>query len=212
MLASVAIAGQFLNSSNVIARFLADYHQVSTDDNPLGLITADYTNQSGSQVVIRSISTTKGVSTVGLDVGGKAVTKITARPEASVTSQIIKCWHCVLPGSGILRTYNTTESDCLAQNDMLFQDEATRACAVQPQIACYVCNNSTWTIQKTWQTATQCKSQPNQYLLYIVAKLACHGSGYQPLVDCYYCNGNYNQTTTVKCLTTGGKLLKSQCG
>jgi len=209
LLVTLALAGQVVSNSAVEASFLSDYHKVSTDKNPLALTTDDYTAPSTNQVVVKKIDSSNGISIIAFDVAGKTVTKITAQPEEPViVEQTIKCWHCIV---GVLRVYETTESDCLANDDMIFQEEAEKACQPDPQTTCFICDTRAWSLSKEWLTERECTSKPNQYLNYDEANKACQHPDKPILADCYWCDGGYKFIPEQECADNGGHLAKEEC-
>jgi hypothetical protein len=208
-LVSLSFAGTVISNDAVEAKFLADYQKVSTEKNSLELTTADYSDPAKNQVLVTQIDSSMGISIINFDISGKAITKISAHPEASVIAEeVIKCWHCE---SGTLNAYPATKTDCLANNDILFPDEAEKLCQPEPQTTCYICNTGTWIIDKEWLTKTQCLSKTNQYLVYDEANKACQPPEKPVLVDCYFCDGGYKLITSQECTDNGGHLLKEEC-
>jgi hypothetical protein len=209
LLVSVSFAGQVISNDAVESKFLSDYQKVSTEKNSLELTTADYSDMSTNQVLVTQIDFSQGISIINFDIAGKTVRKISARPEASVIiEETIKCWHCE---AGILNVYEAMKVDCLANNDILFFDEAEKFCQPEPQITCYICDITSWSLSKVWITNAECLSQPNQYLVYDDAYKACQSPDKPVLVDCYFCDGGYKLITSQECIDNGGHLTKEEC-
>ena len=208
ILVSLSFAGTVISNDAVEAKFLSDYQKISTDSNALALITADYSDMSTNQVLVTQIDTSQGISIINFDIAGQAIKKISAQPEASVIAETIKCWHCE---AGILNAYPATKDDCLANNDILFFDEAEKFCQSEPQITCYICDTASWSLSKAWVTKAECLAKPDQYLVYDDANKACQPPDKPVLVDCYFCDGGYKLITSQECLDNGGHLTKEEC-
>lgn len=207
-LVSLSFAGT-ISTDSVEAKFLADYQKVSTEKNSLALTTADYLDTSKNQVLVKQIDSSMGISIINFDIAGKTVTKISAQPEAPVViDETVKCWHCA---AGFLDAYPATKADCLANNDILFPDEAEKICQPQPQVTCYICNTDLWSLDKAWLTSTECLARPNQYLVYDEANKACQPPEKPVLVDCFFCDGGYKLITSQECTDNGGHLTKEEC-
>jgi hypothetical protein len=208
MLISFCYAGTLISNSVVEEKFLSDYQKISGDSNRLQLSSKDFVDTSKNQVLVKQVDTSQGVTIIQFDVNGKTIKKITGKPEAIVVVENnVKCFHC---NNGVVEIYPATKSDCMANNDLLFPDEAEKACQSEPEATCYSCNTESWTIDKAWMKPSDCSGN-NQYLEYDAAREHCQKPEQDILVDCFFCAGGYKLITSKECSDNGGHLLKEEC-
>lgn len=209
LLVSISLAGTVISNNVIEAKFMSDYQKVSTEKNSLALRTSDYVDTDINQIVINQIDSSKGISIISFDVAGTSVKRITAKPETQVVpEETIKCWHC--EGGNDLDVYEATKTDCLANSDMLFYDEAEKLCQSEPETTCYLCDIKSWSLSKMWTTPAECR-EAKGYLIYDEAEKACRAPDKPILVDCYFCDGGYKLITSQECTDNGGHLLKEEC-